>query len=241
MQKIYAYIKNAKGIGALWIFIFAALVAFSSAYSAKKFFPLAIPYIQEFADTFLPIKIQDGKVMVPNSTIIFKTYHIGGEPFVVELNTTTDILSEGEHKSGIYLTRSYLYSVTDNKIQRQKLTTNINLKKQNYVPLLNDFIEYIVWIILIAGPFFNFICFMIAVVFYAFLTEFACYLNKVTIPFKQRMRLNTVLFIGVYIISTLGYHIGFYLSTLSFFLIMLALQIILVNPSLETIEQQKKN
>lgn len=228
MQKIFNYVRNSKGIGALWIFILALIVAFSSAYAAKKILPIGIPYLQEFADTFFPISIQNGKVVAPENTIISKIYHIEGQPLVITLNTTKDFLDENDHTNGLYLTRSYLYSVTDDKIQRQKLTTNITLLRQDYVPFLNNVVKYTVRAILIVGPFINFVGFLIAVAFYALVTGFSCVLNKVTLTFKEKMRLNTVLFIGVYFISTLCAYVNFQLSVLSFFLIMLAMQIIFV-------------
>ena len=241
MHKIFRYIKNGQGIGALWILLFSALVAFSAAYSAQTLLPIAVPHIQLFADTFFPLRVQNSKVIVPQNTIISKTYHVNGEPLTITLNTTKDLLDETDKQTGLYLTRSYLYSITDNQIQRQELTADFNLEKRDYVPLLNNLIKYIVRGIVLIGPFFNFIFFMVAVVFYAFLTGFACALNKVTLPFKGKMRLNTVLFIGVYIISTLLGYVGFYLSTLSFFLIMLALQIIVVKTVGTPIEQKETN
>ena len=228
MQRILNYIRNAKGIGALWIFLLAILVAFSSAQKAKLFLPSAVPHIQAFADTFFPIKIKNGKMVTPENTIISKTYYIGDDPLIITLDTTRDLLSDNNPKTGLYFTRSYLYSVAEDKIQRQAYTADLNLEKKDYVPFLNNLIKLIVRTILYIGPFFNFICFLLAVVFYAFLTGFACALNKVTLSFKQKMRLNTVLFIGVYILSTLFYCVGIYVSTLSFFLMVLALQIISV-------------
>lgn len=228
MQKILNYVRNAKGIGALWIFLLAILVAFSSAQRAKLFLPRAVPHIQAFADTFFPIKIQNGKMVIPENTIISKTYHVGDDPLIITLDTTKDILTDNNPKTGLYFTRSYLYSVTEDKIQRQAYNADINLAKRDYVPLLNNLIKIIVRIILFVGPFFNFLCFLLAVVFYAFLTGFSCALNKVRMAFKQKMRLNTVLFIGVYILSTLFYCVGIYVSPLSFFLMVLALQLISV-------------
>jgi len=228
MKTIFNYVKNSKGIGAFWIFILALIVAFSSAYSAKKLLPIGIPYFQEFADTFFPISIRNGRVVYPENTIISKIYHVDGRPLVLTLNTTKDFLDEGDHTTGLYLTRSYLYSVTDDKIQRQKLKTDVDLVRQDYTPLLNNLIKYIVRGIFIVGPFLNFLFFLLAVVFYAYVTGFACLISKVSMAFKEKMRLNTVLFIGVYFVSSLCYYVGFNLSILSFFLIMLALQLILV-------------
>lgn len=228
MQKIADYIKNAKGIGAFWIFLLAMFVALSSAHRARLFLPAAVPHVQEFADTFFPIKIQNGRIVTPENTVISKTYHINKEPLVITLDTTRDILDVQNPATGLYFTRLYMYSIVENKIQRQPFTADLNLKKQDYVPLLNNLIRFIVRLILFVGPFFNFACFMIAIVFYAFLTGFSCFLNKAVLSFKQKMRLNSVLFIGVYVLSTLFYCFGIYVSTLSFFLMMVALQLIFV-------------
>lgn len=228
MQKISNYIRNAKGIGALWIFLLAMFVALSSAHRARLFLPRAVPYVQNFADTFFPIKIQNGRIVAPENTIISKTYHVNKEPLVITLDTTRDLLDVQNPKTGLYFTRLYMYSIIDDKIQRQPYTADIELKKQNYMPLLNNLIRFIVRLILFVGPFFDFACFMVAIVFYAFLTGFSCFLNKAVLTFKQKMRLNSVLFIGVYVLSTLFYCVGIYVSTLSFFLMMVALQLIFV-------------
>lgn len=239
MQKIFNYIRNAKGVGALWIFLLATVVAFSSAYWAKKFLPIAIPHVQEFTDTFFPIKVENGKVLVPYDTIISKTYHVGNFPLIMTLDTTKDFLPADEKRIGLYLTRSYLYSIDGDTIQRHTLNADFELKRQDYIPFLTNLTKNIVRCIFIIGPFFNFICFMIAIVFYAFLTGFACALNKMGLTFKEKMRLNTVLFITIYILSTLCGFVGFYLSPLSFFLLMLALQIIIVKTVGTPIEQKE--
>ena len=228
MQKILNYIKNGKGIGTLWILCLALIVAFYSAYTASQLLPPTIPHIQNFADTFLPLKIENGKVIVPENTVIEKTYHLNDEPIVIKLDTTQDMLDGNQPKTGLYLTRSYLYSVSDARVQRQALPTQLNLEKQNYAPLLQTLFRHIVWLIAVIGPVFNFICFMLAVLFYAWLSSLACALNKTALPFKLKMRLNTCLFIAVYIFSTLCDSLSLHISLLSFFLIMLALQIVCV-------------
>jgi len=228
MQKILDYIKNGKGVGARFILVLAIFVALYSAYGFSDVLPKIVPHVQSFTDTFFPIKIENGKVIAPQNTVIEKTYHINGEPIVIKLDTTQDLLDNNQQPVGIYLTRSYLYSVSDQKVERQNLPQEIDLKKQDYVPVLQALAKHIVWAVALIGPFFNFICFMLAVLFYAWLTSLACALNKLTLPFKTKMRLNTCLFVSVYIFSTLVGIIGWNLSLFSFFLIMLALQIVYV-------------
>ncbi|MBO4294875.1 MAG: DUF1189 family protein [Alphaproteobacteria bacterium] len=228
MQKILTYIKQAKGIGALWIFGLAVFAALYSALGAYQILPRIVPHIQNFADTFLPLKIENGAIVLPQNTVIEKTYHLNGDPIVVKLDTTQDLLDSAQSQPGIYLTRSYLYSVTDQRVQRQNLPTQLSIEKQDYTPFLNQICKHIIWLIVLIGPFFNFICFMLAVLFYAWFTSLACALNKTLIPFKVKMRLNTCLFIAVYVFSMFCSLLGINLSMFSFFLIMMALQIIYV-------------
>lgn len=229
MKKLIDYLKKSDATGALWLLIFATVIAFHSAYSINKYLPMAIPYVQQFADEILPIKIENGKLLEPQE---IKTYsnEYAGKPFSIVIDPTKDMLEEQEMKNGVYLTRSYLYSITDTEIRRQKLIDNINLPKQDYTPHMRLIIRWLFWGTLLLAPFFNFLCFLIAVLFYVFCSGFACILNRVTLDFKTKMRLNSLLFIGVYILSHLFYILGINFSVLAFFLLMIALQIVCVKP-----------
>ena len=226
MQKLINYISKGKGIGALWLLLFGALIAFYSAHTMHRFLPTMVPYVQKLADDILPIKIENSKLVIPQEPKTI-TYTIGQESFVVEIDPTKDLLQEIE-KPGVYLTRSYLYTISNKEARRQILAKNLNLPKQDYTSLMYGLIKWIVWGTVLIGPFFNFVCFLIVVLFYAACTGLACALNKTPLNFSSKMRLNTVLFIGVYILSTLIRFIGLRLSLLTFFLIMIALQIICV-------------
>ena len=109
MQKLITYIKQGKGIGALWLLIFGALVAFYSAYSVHKNLPELVPYAQKLADDILPIKIENSKLVIPQEPKTL-TYTIGKDSVIVEIDPTKDLLQEVE-KPGFYLTRSYFYSI----------------------------------------------------------------------------------------------------------------------------------
>ncbi len=226
MQKLLNYITKGKGIGALTLLLFSAIIAFYSAYTINRFLPQMVPYVQKVADDLLPIKIENGQLVIPQEPKTLN-YTIGEESFAVEIDPTKDLLLEIE-KPGIYLTRSYLYTINNKEVRRQKLSSNLNLPKQDYTPLMYNLIKWLVWGVVLIGPFFNFACFLIAVLFYAMCTGLACVLNKTPLNFQTKMRLNTVLFIGVYILSTLVRLAGFRLSLLAFFLIMIALQIVCV-------------
>ncbi|MBR6409734.1 MAG: DUF1189 family protein [Alphaproteobacteria bacterium] len=226
MQKLITYIKQGKGIGALWLLIFGALVAFYSAYSVHKNLPELVPYAQKLADDILPIKIENSKLVIPQEPKTL-TYTIGKDSVIVEIDPTKDLLQEVE-KPGFYLTRSYFYSINDREVRRQNLIKELDLPKKDYTPWMYSFIKGLTWFIVLVGPLFNFACFLIAVLFYAFCTGLSCVLNKTPLQFKTKMRLNTILFISVYVLSTLARIIGLNLSLLGFFLIMIALQLICV-------------
>ena len=226
MHKITDYIIKGKGIGALWLLLFSALFAFVSAYDLHKTLPQTVPYVQEFVDEFFPITIENSKVVAPEETVKTHTYDFGGTPFVVTLDTTRDILEEGA-KQGIYITKSYIYSVTNDEVRRQNLV-DIKLEKKDYTPIMFKLISFVVWTAALVGPFFNFLCFLIAVLFYAFCSGLACSLNRKTMLFKSKMRLNTLLFIGLYILTIILNFAGLHISTLAFFLIMIALQIVVI-------------
>lgn len=226
MQKIANYITNGKGIGALLLLLFSVIVAFISAYSLHTSLPPIVPHIQQFADEFLPITIEKGKVIVPENTVKKHIYDLGGSPFEIVLDTKKEILEESA-KPGIYLTNSYLYLVSDNEVRRKSLT-DVQLEKKDYTETMLGFISAVVWMTAIIGPFFNFVFFLIGVLFYAFCTGLSCALNKKTMNFKAKMRLNTILFMAIYALTIILHYAGLNISTLTFFLIMIALQIIIV-------------
>ena len=228
MNKMLSYIKNGRGIGALWLLAFALLFSFWSAYHFNKFLPTAIPYIQQTADELLPIKIEKSQVVEPQNTIKSYTYTVANEPFVITIDTTKDVLEEGDHPTGLYLTKSYFYAVNDKEIRRQKLAENLELPKQDYRPMMKKVINWTVSTLAILGPLVMFVYCLIGVLFYAFCSGLACVLNKTELSFKAKMRLNSLLFIAVYFIFTLIAYLGLNLSTLAFFCVMIALQIVTV-------------
>jgi len=228
MLKLINYIKNGKGIGAIWLLILGAVLAFYTAFKVNKSLPLAIPYVQDLADEFLPIKIEDGKIVDPVETIKKHEYQLGKDHLTLTLDTTKDVLEEQDMMQGIYVTRSYIYTINGKEVRRQALQGSYNIEKRDYTPLLQKIVNWVVWGIALIGPFFNFVLFLIAVLIYAFCTGLACVLNKVSLDFKRKMRLNTVLFIGLYTLVTILQYAGLQISTFTFFLIMIALQLLLV-------------
>ena len=240
MQKIITYIKNGKGVGALWLLLFSALVAFYSAYTASFVLPQAIPYIQSAADEFLPLKIEKGKVVIPEETLKTRTYQVGKDTIALTLDTTKDFLDESDIRDGVILTRSYIYTISGENVRRQTLSGDFELERRDYTPLIKKVFSWLIWMMALIGPFLNFAVFLICVLFYAFCTGLACALNKTALDFKTKMRFNTVLFIGVYILTLASPLVGLNFSLLAFFLLMIALQIIFTK-KVGTQSSQEKN
>ncbi|MBP5615540.1 MAG: DUF1189 family protein [Alphaproteobacteria bacterium] len=238
MQKIAWYIKNGRGSGALVVLIFSAFVAFYSAFNVKTILPKAVPYVQQAVDEFCPIRVQNGKVVVPEETIKTHAYQLGDEKIWLILDTTKDFLEQEDVRNGITITRSYIYTINKDDIRRQSLKGNFVLEKQDYTPVLNKLIDWLALSVAIIGPFLNFAIFILLVLFYAFCTGFACTLNKTELLFKTKMRLNTVLFISVYLLSSVLSFAGVKISMLAFFLLMIALQIICVKKISATSEKK---
>ena len=240
MKKILNYIANGKGTGALWLFLFSLIMTVYAVTTLNNILPQGIPYVQKFADDILPLKVENQKLVVPENTIMQHIYNFGDEEYRVVVDSTKDLLVEEEYKPGVYLTRSYIYTIKENDVRRQAWKTDFNLPKQDYTPMLQTFVKWVIGFASIIGPFVYFLCFFVAVLFYAFCSGFSCALNKTELDFKTKMRLNVLLFIAVYILSTLCSHINIDFSMLGFFLLMIASQILSVKKVAENQKTEKE-
>lgn len=228
MDKIKNYIRYGRGTGAFLIFVLAFVTALYYSISAKITLTASIPYIQEMLDDILPIEIKDGRVITPQNTI--KEINLLGQdtsknfPFIID--TTRDKLPTEKLTEGIYLSRSYLYTVSSTQVKSVKLTDSFQLPRQDYTDSMKTSVVWFTLIAAAAGTIIFFLIYFMLVVIYAFCSGFSATITGKTLGFDTKLRLNSVLFILVCLISFILKIASINLTLPVFFLIMIALQII---------------
>lgn len=230
MNKLARYITNGKGIGALFLLLSSLIFSsFLSIYVYDALLP-SIPHIQEIADEVLPIRVENGQVTVPQNTL--KELNVFGQkspavfPFVID--TTVDSINTSQLSKGIYLSRSYIYAVNDREIRSYKLSGSFDLPKQDYTDILKSGAKWVAFGLFIFYGIGFFIFMLLLTLFFAFVTRLAGYINKREFSFDAKMRLNTLLLIGLSVVAVLFSRLGYHMSGLTFFAVMVALQIIIV-------------
>ena len=227
MNKIFNYVNQGRGIGAFPIFVLAFMATMYFCINAKFVLTDSIPHIQQAADEILPIVIENGKITTPQNTI--KEINLLGKnasvsfPFV--LDTTQDNLRTDTLKDGVYLTRSYLYTVGNNEIRTTKLTDSLVLPRQDYTATMQKGIIWFVMTSSVVGTLILFIVYYVLVVFYAVCSNLTAGIAKKRLSFDLKLRLNGILFTIVYIFSFVVGKLGLNLNLFAFFIIMIGLQI----------------
>ncbi len=231
MNKLSNYISKGRGIGAFLLLALAFVISMYFSITAKMVLTDSIPYIQTIADRMLPLKIENGQVTDPANTI--REFDIpideeGKDHYLMVIDTTSDALDTSKLTSGIYLSRSYLYAVNaqTKEVRSLKLNGNFELPQKDYTLQMQSGIKWAVLLIAAVLTLGLFIGFLLLNLLFAFCAGLAAAITRKNVSFDTRMRLSSVLFCGVYLLSVLLSWAGIDLNRIAFFLIMLVLQII---------------
>lgn len=229
MNKIFDYVKNNKGIGALIILTLAFLYSIYYAIITTDLVGYSIPYIQNGIEEIAPLKIVDGQVVVPANTYkkVKLVKEVKDSPYVV-IDTTTDVMDVRGKPVGIYLTRSNLYTITPSQTRVRSLAGSFELERKDYTEVMEASVKWIALGILIGFTVVLFITYMLLMLFYSLVIKIAEAINQKTLTFDESMRLNTVLFTGLSVICFILGQIGFNVGNLVFFVVMIVLQILAV-------------
>jgi len=231
MNKLSNYIIKGRGIGAILLLALAFVVSLYIAINVKIVLTDSIPHLQTIADQMLPIKIENGQVTDPANTI--REFDIPADPegknhFLMVIDTTSDTLDTTKLTNGIYLTRSYLYVVNalTQEVRSLKLNGNIELPQKDYTLQMQSGIKWVVLFVAALLTLGLFIGFLLLNLLFAFCAGLAAAIARKNVNFETRMRLSSLLFIGVYLLYIILNFVGINLNSIAFFLIMLVLQIV---------------
>lgn len=232
MNKISAYLTNAKGLGLKFLLLFSFIAAVIFAIYARISGTSLIPYAQSVADQLLPIKIAGGVIVEPVDTVRKALINVGGTDIELPiiLDTSISTLDTTNLKNGVYITKSAIYSINRNQVRIDKLQADMNmdLPQGDYSAQFKNFLNLIAIITLFAGTFSFFIVTLLLSAFYAICSYALTLLMKKPYTFDLRMRISSVCLITTYILLfTLGL-LGVSSGKLGFFLVVMLLEYFLI-------------
>ena len=230
MTKILNYIAKGKGTGAVWLLLLAFVYTLYLSLAARAFMFDSVPYVQHVADELLPVSVKDGKIVSPENTVreITLTGNTQNDTYSFVLDTTQDTLDTTKLTNGIYFSRLYAYTVNDDQIKTTKISSSFDLPKKDYQPILNSAIKWVVMGIAVVGIVVLFLIYFVLAIFYAYCAALAANLNKISLSFDTRMRLSSVAFSVVYILTFVLNMLGLHINIFLFFIIMLLVQFVVV-------------
>lgn len=251
MDRILCYIKNGKGIGALFLLGLSALYVLISALSLNIEKTGIADNLQEVADQILPIKIEDGTLVVPHDVRRQAVLDFSGDELSTKLTTdengkildsnkkdsimvfivdpTIEALDREENVfQGIYLTKHNLFVVGDDEVRIKPYagTGDIDIPAGDYREQIISFINAFKWIFAAAGLVLLFLYYFLGVLFFSLCTAILAALSKREISFDSKMRLNTVAFAALSLLSYALLHLFEYdVSATVFFCLMILAEI----------------
>jgi hypothetical protein len=116
MKKLLAQKYLSLTVILLFSFVLAAYVA----NTIKEVLVQYAPTIGEEVEHFLPITIENGKIVYPENKVMSRCYM--NDEYCVVLDTTTDEIKAEDLKQGVYISRKNIYMVTPQKTEIKPLT-----------------------------------------------------------------------------------------------------------------------
>ena len=231
MNKILNYIIKGHGIGTIIILFFSVLISSYQELIIRTAVIDSIPYIQMVADEILPLKLENGTITLPKDMkksfplYVDKTY--GEIPFVID--TSSKEINVNELKSGIYLTKTSLYTVNNinGKITNSKLRGDLYLEKKDYTQNLKDKVKWFMMLVTILLVIKNFLVYFIANLLYTLLSEPIIKANNITLNFDAKMRLSAVCLFLILSLSFILQLIGLNLNLFAIIILMIISQYII--------------
>ena len=170
MQKLVNYILNGKGFGLRWLFLFSVILSLILSVLIKYYGNEFVPSLQEAAQQILPIKVVDGKMVTPDGidkTIQMKlSENLPEVSFPFYVRTTVDSLEVKNLQPGIYMTKTAVYTVNNDKVEVRELSGSFEIPQGDYTDTFKNIITYAaVFCGLIMVPFFFILFLLLALIF----------------------------------------------------------------------------
>ncbi len=115
-MKNFEFLLQKKWLGALLFILFCLGYSLYASIEVNKVVTDFMPAVKTSAADFLPITIEDGMIAKPENTLIEKSYGDDDDKINIVLDTRTEEFEPSTlTESGIYVSRSAVYSVNTNK------------------------------------------------------------------------------------------------------------------------------
>ena len=234
MEKFILYIKQGKGIGALFLLATAVLVTMVLAISLRNSYSEVKPEIMLVANEFLPLTIENGKVVQPVDTYKKVDIDLGqqGNPedlFSVVLDTRADAKAPTMNELGIFITKDVVYFSSPNQIKSVQFQDG-EFTKENFPDIVDNLVGIVsTFVVLIMLAIF----FMTYLIKTGFIVLFASLVLKLLkkkelISTKALMRLSAVTVAGVELLIFV-FGLMFNLATLGIVRFVIALALVLLS------------
>lgn len=211
MNKFLSYVQSGKGCGIVWLLIFTLIISVVIGGSVKIMGNDFVPTLQNVADKLLPIKIENGVIVEPDSTVKSLALEVNDKVlFPIVLDTTVDVIDTSNLQSGIYISKKALYAVGENETRILNFNQNMNLPSGDYADLFKKFATYTALIVAVTLFPFMVIVYLLIVAFCALCSQLMTKIMKNTWDFAPLMRLNAVTFIVsslvLFVVALFGYN-----------------------------------
>lgn len=235
MEKIFNYVKNGKGMGLLFLMATAVLVTLSFSLVFKDVYQKVKPEVLTVAGEFLPITVENGRIVSPADTYKKIDFDFGGtqnkkDVFPIVLDTRSETSAVPEAKQGLFIMSDMVYAVSANKINRIALQDGV-LDQEKFAELLDIYSGYfsaVMVVIMVAMLFFGYLL-------KSWLAALVCRLvlkaasMADAFSFSALMRLSSVLTAGVAVASlALNQMASFDLSNFQSFVLIVILEVLLL-------------
>ena len=147
MEKIVNYVRNGKGLGLLFLLAISVLMTIAMLLAAKSFYGDMRPDVLLVANDFLPITVENNKIVSPANTykrVDLKLGHTGtaADNFAIVLDTRDNATALPKNAQGVYIYKDTIYVASARKIQNYDLPNGV-WDKDSFEGLLDSVIGVI--------------------------------------------------------------------------------------------------
>ena len=116
------FILKNKWLGFVALLVYALISASVVSKYGNAIVKQYMPVVVQEAEQFLPITLQNGKIVAPENTIISQSYGDENQTINVVLNTRVDeIPSTDLSQNGLYVSKKFIYAVSPQKTEIRSL------------------------------------------------------------------------------------------------------------------------